>query len=74
LVRAAYGPALRAYEAFYRSWLALTAAVHAGEAAEVLGRSVDAARLTTLLTKLIDAVDAFQTAMATLEVAAKGDP
>lgn len=57
-VRAQYAPALASYDDFYAAWVALSAAVHAAEAAEVLGRAPDLARLEGLIAALTTAADA----------------
>ncbi len=57
-VRATYAAPLKAYDDFDVAWVALSAAVHAAEAAEVLGRTPDLTKLEALITAVTAAYDA----------------
>lgn len=56
-VRAKYAEPLAAYDDFHAAWLALSAAIHAAEAAEILGRAPDLAKLEALIAALTEAAD-----------------
>ena len=58
-VRAAYSPALKAYDAFLMVWQPFDFAVRVAEANEVLGRAPDLDSFAALLPDLLRTADTF---------------
>jgi hypothetical protein len=81
-VRASYGPALKAYDAFLLVWTPFAFAVRVAEANDVLGRAPDLDSFAALLPDLIRTADAFafqyralaSPALPTSPIAPKGSP